>query len=262
VRNGGDSWVSRLVAAEFETIYAVSHPGRARLHGFGIFGGSNGYWRREALEGTRLRSFMLTEDIDSSLRVLRGGGRIVSDPGLISTELAPDSAGALWNQRTRWAQGWSQVALRHLRAALGSSTLTLRQKAGCVQLLGWRELYPWLSLQTLTILAFWGVRGQPPVKWFVPVFVLTTLLTLSAGPVQAYTAWRRAHPSLKRHARWFVLFGLVSQFGYVEVKNVIARTAHIKEAMRERKWKITPRPVSAVRSSLPPQPAHAGASAD
>ena len=49
VRNGDASWVARLVAVEFETVYAVSHPGRARLHGFGIFGGSNGYWRRDAL---------------------------------------------------------------------------------------------------------------------------------------------------------------------------------------------------------------------
>jgi hypothetical protein len=252
VRNGGDSWVSRLVAAEFEAIYAVSHPGRARLHGFGIFGGSNGYWRRDALERTRLRSFMLTEDIDSSLRVLRGGGRIVSDPGLISTELAPDAPRALWNQRMRWAQGWSQVAMQHLRAALKSPELTVRQKLGCVQLLGWRELYPWLSLQTLTILAFWAVRGTPPVDWFVPVFVFTTLLTFSAGPVQAYTAWRCAHPSVKRHARWFVFFGVVSQLGYVEVKNVIARTAHIKEAMRERRWKVTPRAVPAVQMPEPP----------
>lgn len=252
VRNGGDSWVSRLVAAEFEAIYAVSHPGRARLHGFGIFGGSNGYWRRDALERIRLRSFMLTEDIDSSLRVLRGGGRIMSDPGLISTELAPDTPRALWNQRMRWAQGWSQVAMQHLRAALRSRELTVRQKLGCVQLLGWRELYPWLSLQTLTILAFWAVRGTPPVEWFVPVFVFTTLLTFSAGPIQAYTAWRCAHPSVKRHARWFVFFGLVSQLAYVEVKNVIARTAHIKEAMRDRRWKVTPRAVPAVRMPGPP----------
>jgi GGDEF domain-containing protein len=243
VRNGEDSPVSRLVAAEFEAIYAVSHPGRARLHGFGIFGGSNGYWRREALERTRLRSFMLTEDIDSSLRVLRGGGRIVSDPGLISTELAPDTPRALWNQRMRWAQGWSQVAMQHLRAALRSPSLTVRQKLGCLHLLGWRELYPWISLQTLTILAFWAARGQPPVKWFVPVFVFTTLLTFSAGPAQAYTAWRCAHPSVKRHGRWFVFFGVVSQLVYVELKNVVARTAHIKEAMRERRWKVTPRAV-------------------
>jgi hypothetical protein len=45
VRNGDASWVARMVAVEFEMIYGVSHPGRAKLHGFGIFGGSNGYWR-------------------------------------------------------------------------------------------------------------------------------------------------------------------------------------------------------------------------
>jgi cellulose synthase/poly-beta-1,6-N-acetylglucosamine synthase-like glycosyltransferase/GGDEF domain-containing protein len=252
VRNGGDSWVTRLVAAEFEAIYAVAHPGRARLHGFGIFGGSNGYWRRDVLERTRLRSFMLTEDIDSSLRVLRAGGRIVSDPGLVSTELAPDTPRALWNQRMRWAQGWSQVAMKHLHAALRSPELTLRQKLGCLQLLGWRELYPWASLQTLTILLFWAVRGDPPADWFIPVFVFTTLLTFSAGPVQSWTAWRLAHPSIKRERRWFLFFGVVSQLAYVEVKNVIARTAHIKEAMRERRWKVTPRAVASIQ--LPPAP--------
>ena len=45
IRNGSDSWLTRLVAVEFEQIYAVAHPGRAGLHDFGIFGGSNGYWR-------------------------------------------------------------------------------------------------------------------------------------------------------------------------------------------------------------------------
>jgi cellulose synthase/poly-beta-1,6-N-acetylglucosamine synthase-like glycosyltransferase/GGDEF domain-containing protein len=252
VRNGGDSWVTRLVAAEFEAIYAVSHPGRARLHGFGIFGGSNGYWRRDVLERTRLRSFMLTEDIDSSLRVIRAGGRIVSDPGLVSTELAPDTPRALWNQRMRWAQGWSQVAMKHLHAALKTPGLTLRQKLGCLQLLGWRELYPWVSLQTLTILLFWTVRGDPPADWFIPVFVFTTLLTFFAGPVQSFTAWKLAHPSVKQHTRWFLFFGVVSQLAYVEVKNVISRTAHIKEAMRERRWKVTPRAVPSV--PLPPAP--------
>ena len=105
VRNGDTSFVTRLVATEFEAIYAVSHPGRARLHGFGIFGGTNGYWRAEVLKRKRMRGFMLTEDIDSSMRVVERGGTIVSDPGLISEELAPVTAKALWNQRMRWAQG-------------------------------------------------------------------------------------------------------------------------------------------------------------
>jgi GGDEF domain-containing protein len=246
VRNGDRNRLTRLVAAEFETIYAVAHPGRARLHGFGIFGGSNGYWRRDVIERTRLRSFMLTEDIDSSLRLVRAGGRIVSDRRLVSTELAPDRFAALWNQRMRWAQGWSQVALRHLGAALRSRDLTLRQRLGCLHLLGWRELFPWLSLQTFAILAYWLVRSDPPVEWFVPVFVATTLLTFSAGPIQAWTAWRLSHPSMRPHKAWFVLYGIASQLFYAELKNVIARTAHIKEAMRERKWKVTPRAAPAV----------------
>ena len=89
IRNGDVSLVARTVAVEFEAIYAVSHPGRAQLHGFGIFGGSNGFWRTEALRRTRMRGFMLTEDIDSSLRVVKAGGRIANDPALISRGSLP-----------------------------------------------------------------------------------------------------------------------------------------------------------------------------
>jgi cellulose synthase/poly-beta-1,6-N-acetylglucosamine synthase-like glycosyltransferase/DNA-binding response OmpR family regulator len=251
VRNGDDGALQRLIAAEFEAMYAVSHPGRARLHGFGIFGGSNGYWRTSVLRLTRLRSFMLTEDIDSSMRILASGGKIVSDPGLLSTELAPGSWSALWNQRLRWAQGWSQVALRYLWDGLRNRQLSLRQKVGLAYLLGWREIYPWISLQTFPILAFWMLRGSPPVSWFVPVFVATTLFTFSAGVVQAWSAWRLAAPELRKRGRWFLLLGAVSQLVYVEFKNVITRTAHLKEGMRERKWKVTPRATRLVRPVKP-----------
>ena len=36
------SWLSHMIAVEFDKIYAVSHPGRARCWGFGLFTGSNG----------------------------------------------------------------------------------------------------------------------------------------------------------------------------------------------------------------------------
>jgi diguanylate cyclase (GGDEF)-like protein len=241
VRNGADGLVQKLVSCEFEAIYGVAHPGRARVHGFGIFGGSNGYWRTAKLKETRLRSFMLTEDIDSSMRVLADGGRIVSDPGLVSTELSPESWRALWGQRLRWAQGWSQVSWRYLRTALRNERLTVRQRIGLVYLLGWREVYPWISLQIFPILAYWFLRGSPQISWVVPIFLVTTAFTLSAGVVQAWTAWRLAAPELRRHGRWFLVYGLVSQLLYTEFKNVIARTAHLKELMGERKWKVTPR---------------------
>ena len=243
VRNADSSWVARMIAVEFEMIYAVSHPGRARLHGFGIFGGSNGYWRADLLRKTRMRGSMLTEDIDSSLRVVEAGYLIASDPYLVSRELAPTTLPALWNQRMRWAQGWFQVSLGHLRAGWRSPHLSLRQKAGFTFLLGWREVYPWLSFQMFPLIAFYAVRahGVGKLDWFVPVFVLTSLFTLTVGPWQTLFAYRQAHPSIKQHKRWFLTYLVTSSLFYTEYKNVIARVAQVKQAVREKTWKVTPR---------------------
>lgn len=243
VRNGDASWVARLVAVEFETIYAVSHPGRARLHGFGIFGGSNGYWRRDALCQIRMQRSMLTEDIDSSMRSLRDGFRIVSDPGLISTELAPTTLGALWHQRMRWAQGWTQTARRHLRPALVSDRLSARQKLGAAFLLGWAQIVPWVTIQVIPILGFaaWRDDGLGRLDWLVPLFVLLSLFTVSVGGAQVIFAYGLGDPRIRRHRGWFVLYAIHSMLWYGELKNLIARVAQLKEVVGERQWRVTPR---------------------
>jgi cellulose synthase/poly-beta-1,6-N-acetylglucosamine synthase-like glycosyltransferase/GGDEF domain-containing protein len=251
VRNGAETFVSRLVAVEFEAIYAVSHPGRARVHGFGIFGGTNGFWRTDVLKQKRMRGFMLTEDIDSSMRVVERGGTIVSDPGLISRELAPVTFKALWNQRMRWAQGWTQVSWKHLRPMMTRPGATLRNRIGAFYLLAWREVYPWISLQMFPLIVFWLTRGSPPMNWFVPIFVFTTLFTFTAGPGQVFFAWKLGDESIKHHKRWYLLFLAASLTFYTELKNVIVRTAHLKELMGERTWKVTPRSVP-VASADPP----------
>ena len=247
VRNGDSTWVARMIAVEFEMIYAVSHPGRARLHQFGIFGGSNGYWRTELLRQTRFRGSMLTEDIDSALRVVEAGYRIGSDPFLISRELAPTTLKQLWNQRMRWAQGWFQVSLGHLVGALRNPKLTPRQRYGFFFLLGWREVYPWISVQMFPIVAFYSLKAGGPdrLDWFVPIFVLTTLFTLSVGPWQTLFAYRQADPEIRARKRWFWLYLLISSVFYTEYKNVIARVAQVKQAMREKAWKVTPRTAGA-----------------
>ena len=243
VRNGGTSWVARTVAVEFEAIYAVSHPGRARLHGFAIFGGSNGYWRTDLLRRIRLHGFMLTEDIDSSLRVVEAGGKIACDPGLISRELAPTTLRALWNQRMRWAQGWFQVSLKHLRRGLRSPALNARQKLGYALLLGWREVYCWLSLQVFPLMAFfaWQAGSVRRLNWLIPIFVLTTVFTLSTGPGQTWFARRLAVREIRRCPGWFFSYLVVSSLLYSELKNTIARVAQVKETMGERQWKVTTR---------------------
>jgi cellulose synthase/poly-beta-1,6-N-acetylglucosamine synthase-like glycosyltransferase/GGDEF domain-containing protein len=246
IRNGAASWLARVVAVEFETIYAVAHPGRARLHGFGIFGGSNGYWRTDRLHQMRMRMFMLTEDIDSSIRALLAGFRIVSDPGLVSRELSPATLPVLWSQRMRWAQGWFQVALRYLAALLRARSLTVRQKIGVVYLLGWSQVYPWISGQILPILAFWTIKqGWRNIEWLIPLWIATSVLTLSTGPVRACIAYRLAVPELRRRPGWFLFYIVAEPFFFAPLKNLIVRVAQIHELMGERQWKVTTRAVGA-----------------
>jgi cellulose synthase/poly-beta-1,6-N-acetylglucosamine synthase-like glycosyltransferase len=255
VRNGDTSWVARTVAVEFESIYAVSHPGRNRLHTFGIFGGSNGYWRTSLLRETRFRGSMLTEDIDSSLRVVEAGHRIGNDPKLITRELAPTDLKALWNQRMRWAQGWFQVSGKHLVRGWRSRVLTLRQKVGFTFLLGWRELYPWISMQVVPLIAFFAVDrgGLGALDWFIAILLLSTLFTVAVGPATTLFASWQAEPSIRQRRAWFWAYLVVSTFFYTEFKNTIARVAQIKELMGEKAWKVTPRSAPAEHGSGVPR---------
>jgi CheY-like chemotaxis protein len=243
IRNGSASWVAKLVAIEFEQIYAVAHPGRARLHGFGIFGGSNGYWRSELLRQTRFRGSMLTEDIDSSLRVIENGGRIISDPYLVSRELSPTTLEGLTDQRLRWAQGWFQVTKRRLIPLLRSPHLSLRNKLGVFHLLAWREAFPWLSLQIFPIVAYWAVQagGFDRLDWFIPILFILTIATVATGPGQIFFTWHLADAQHKKHRSWFLHYLWRSLLFYSEYRALIARVAQLKEIAGEKAWKITPR---------------------
>lgn len=239
IRNGDVSFVAQLVAVEFEAIYAVSHPGRARLHQFGIFGGSNGYWKTELLRETRMQGFMLTEDIDSSLRTIQVGFKIRSDRDIISRELAPTTWSSLWHQRMRWAQGWYQVSLRHTLSSFLTRELSIRQKLGMFQLLIWREIYPWIAMQIVPIVIF-SMWTKGDFNWLVPIFVVTTIITLGTGPGQIFFILKRGHSSVTQRTRWMIEFMLFGIF-YTEYKNLIGRVAQIKEIMGEHTWRTTPR---------------------
>ncbi|MEV7191286.1 glycosyltransferase [Streptomyces sp. NPDC093510] len=252
IRNGESSWVARLVGIEFEAIYAVSHPGRTRLYGFGVFGGSNGFWRTDLLARTRMHGSMLTEDIDSTMRALGEGARIAMDRTLVSRELAPTMLKPLWNQRSRWAQGWLQVSLEHLWRGLRSPVFTRRQKTGLFVLLGWREIQPWLTLQILPILlhAAWRAGGADRLDWAVPVCLVAAAVTMSAGLVQAAFAWRLAVPELRARRSWFWHYLLVTTFFYTHFKNMVARAAHLKEALGDRQWRVTPRATAVAATAV------------
>lgn len=59
-------------------------------------------------------------------------------------------------------------------------------------LLGWRKVYPILAVQVFPIIAYWLLVAHRPLSWGVPILVLTTLFTLSVGPLQTQFAYLRA----------------------------------------------------------------------
>lgn len=252
VRNADDSPISSVVAAEFDVLYGVSHLGRARLHGFAIFGGSNGFWRADLIRRLRLRPDMLTEDIDSSIRALLDGAELVYDPDLLSTELAPSTAQAWWRQRARWAQGWVQVTTRHLLSCVRSPALTVRQRLGAALLLGWREVAPWMTLAVLPLLvyALW-FDGEPGLPLNLSMLWLAAAFTTLAGPFQTWVAYRTTPVAHRGPVSRYVVYGLLSILAYTELKNVVARVAQVKQLAGERAWVITPRSVGVVVPSLP-----------
>jgi cellulose synthase/poly-beta-1,6-N-acetylglucosamine synthase-like glycosyltransferase len=242
VRNGDANWLARMVAVEFEGIYAVAHPGRAALHTFGIFGGSNGFWRADLLDRLRMRPDMLTEDIDISIRAVFDGCRIVVDPTLISEELAPLTPMALWAQRIRWSHGWHQVSRLQVRHIWRARALTIRQRLGASFLLGWREAYPWVAAQMIPILVFsMLVRQQFHVRWLAPLFLVTTVYVSAVGPIQALFAWRLSVPELRRRHAWWWQYVLATGILFGEFKALVNRAAHVRELLGDRAWQVTPR---------------------
>lgn len=253
VRNGDDGWMQRMVAIEFEAIYAVGHPGRAGLHQFAIFGGSNGFWRTDLLRRLRFRPRMLTEDIDVSVRALLEGAHIVSDPGLVSYELAPASGRGLWGQRTRWAQGWSQVSRAYWRQLLTTPALSIRQRLGGLWLTMWREAYSWVSAQMVPVMAYLiFVRHQQGIHWFLPFFGMSTLFTSAVGPIQSLFARRLAVPNLRQRDKrwWWWAYMLVWGAPYGEWRTAVCRAAHLREALGDHGWVVTPRAATQVVASF------------
>ncbi len=242
VRNVDDSFVTRTVAVEFVTMYAVAHPGRTVFNDFGIFGGSNGWWRSEVINELGMDRDMLTEDIDVSARALAQGYRLGTDPRVISTEEAPTTWSALWRQRMRWAQGWWEVSLRHTRALVMNHFLSGVQRRGVALLMGWRVLHPWIATQMVPLTV--AMLLSPYVADFKPflIFFLVTAITVLGLPfLQAGVARRLAPPGL-RDRRWlFLRFALISTFFYSEFKAVTTRTAVTRDLLGTHTWEITPR---------------------
>jgi cellulose synthase/poly-beta-1,6-N-acetylglucosamine synthase-like glycosyltransferase len=257
--NYSDSLITRMVASEFDMIYGVMHLGRATLHAYGFFGGSNGHWNASLLRSIRMDPNMLTEDIDSSMRAIISGARIEYNVRVLSYELAPTTLRSLVSQRLRWAQGWSQVTLKHFMPALRRGAYSdnngVRSKLGLLQLLAYREFYYYINSQLFWILIsslcttlpkegfhtfFKNFGGFAIAMW--TLFLNLACLTV----VMAITQRNRSHFT----DRWGILFFSLSLVFYYIIVSHMAIMCHFRELSGHSTWKATERGRVARRVSV------------
>lgn len=247
IRNGDASALAALVDVEFEGIYAVSHYAKSRLFDTALFGGSDAFWKTDVIKKIRFRADMLTEDIDSTLRALESGYRIIHDRSIISRELAPETLGGLWFQRKRWAQGWFQCSLVHQRTVFTTAALSLRAKFLWTWLLAWRVIYDVAANLLLPILfAYWINRGKVelPMNGFIWFALVYTFLS---GPFEAIVAYKNSVDPRLTFGR--MLFYALMSFPYTMFKNMIQMIAIRDELAGQRQWIVSQRTGSGKEST-------------
>lgn len=247
VYNYGDSICTKLVAAEFDTIYGVFHPGRATFHGYGLFGGSNGHWSASLLRTLKMQKHMLTEDIDSSLRAITSGARVAYDLKVISFETAPVTFRGLLRQRLRWAQGWFQVTLCHTVPAMkhGAYGSYYRSRAGLFFLLVFREVFfHFLTQLTCLLLASlftnfptsWTMLYQSLVGFKISIWILVTnvlcICVCTGITIRNRTAFTTAAAVLA--------FGCVTPL-YFTLVSATSIFCHFRQMVKYAKWNPTER---------------------
>ena len=237
---------SPIIGVEFAHIYGIFHPGGACIRGFGIFGGSNGFWRGDCLRTIRMDETMLTEDIDSGFRALLGGYNIAYSREVRSFETAPPDVRSLIKQRLRWAQGWFQVTKRHTPRIFRAKCLGVRQKFTACMLLPYREFYYYLAIQALpAAAASFGQLGRDTFNW---ILFTISMFPIIFTPILSFLAY---HVNPDRHkVIWHYMLYAVVALPFEMLKFFISLMAHFHDIVGDKKWRVTPRsnPSSAASS--------------
>jgi cellulose synthase/poly-beta-1,6-N-acetylglucosamine synthase-like glycosyltransferase len=241
VRNSTANAHAKIVALEFEQMYGVSHQGRSMLVDTAIFGGTNGWWRTSVLKEIGMDPRMLTEDIESAVRSIESGYKLIHDRSVISTELATETARAWWNQRLRWAQGWLQVTMRHQGEMLRTPHLSRLQRLYWWYMLTWGAIFPMFAMGAFSVLVADLLDGHSWGMLTDPYLVLSTIVTIVVQMQLTYSTWKVASPAGRRVGRkWLAVYTLISPI-YVTLKNAVSLTALLREIASIDEWVVTTR---------------------
>jgi Glycosyltransferase like family 2 len=243
----GDAYLTACYDA-YRYFFATSMPARNERNSI-IFAGTMGLLRRSAVE--RLGGWdewTITEDAETSLRLLRAGwsGWFLDQP--LGRGIMPLTFAALKSQRFRWCFGGMQILRKHWRELLPwdrhpGNRLSVAQRMD--YLLGglqWLNdlVYLGFTIVLLAAAALLAGTGQVALRPLLGVAVLLPAALLTSGLVRALWALRRRtgiglRRALLAFANWLSLSWTVAQAcaqGLVRSRGVFLRTPKQAEGGR------------------------------
>ncbi len=156
-------------AVEYTTSQNIDRRAYALLNSITVVPGAIGIWRRQAVTDAGLYiNDTLAEDMDLTWRLRRAGYRLENEPGALAYTEAPQSFGAFFKQRFRWAYGTLQCLVKHRRALFHNG------------------FFGWLALPTLWLF-------QIVFQALAPLVDLQVLYSM-IGYLMAFVT-HRMHPS-------------------------------------------------------------------
>jgi cellulose synthase/poly-beta-1,6-N-acetylglucosamine synthase-like glycosyltransferase len=118
IRNGDDSWLSKLFSVEYAVLFDLINPGLCALKLPIALGGTSNHFRLESLVAVGgWDEWNVAEDADLGIRIARFDYRVASLDSDTSEE-APHELANWFRQRVRWQKGWIQTCIVHSREPL------------------------------------------------------------------------------------------------------------------------------------------------
>lgn len=202
----GDTYLTACYDA-YHYFFVTSMPARDQRNSI-IFCGTMGLIRRSALEEVGgWPEWCITEDAETSFRLLKTGYSGVYVPQMYGAGIMPLTFGALKGQRFRWAFGGIQILKKHWRSMLpgprtASNRLSLAQRFDYLMsgFLWFNDLlYLGFSLILLATAAIVLARGSIQLRPLQGAIVLLPGALIASGIVRALWSLRiRAGISTKR----------------------------------------------------------------
>lgn len=242
IRSDTYTLLETWVVFNYELMYTLQHKSRHVLWGYALFGGTNGYFKKEVIKDLKFREDMLTEDIDCACRAITKGYRGIYDRMLISSEEAPPTVSALYRQRRRWCFGYFQVTLFRTFGLIFNRKTSFRQKIGLLLLLPMRELWNYVQIMAIPCTIILALR----TRTFNSIYlvIVFTIYDFMLYPIQALAMYVRSK-ELWHRIGFYKMFAIaISNIAYVWAETFMAIYGHISITLRVNKWVVTKRRVT------------------